>query len=36
LAVGVVADVQGKGGLAFGNIARTNVLNLLFILGLSA
>lgn len=36
LAVGVVAGLQGKGGLAVGNIAGTNVLNLLFILGLSA
>lgn len=36
LAVGIVAGGQGKGGLAVGNIAGTNVLNLLFILGLSA
>ena len=36
LAVGLVAGAQGKGGLAVGNIAGTNVLNLLFILGLSA
>lgn len=36
LAVGIVAGTQGKGGLAVGNIAGTNVLNLLFILGLSA
>lgn len=36
LAVGIVAGLQGKGGLAVGNIAGTNVLNLLFIMGLSA
>lgn len=36
LAIGIVAGVQGKGGLAVGNIAGTNVLNMLFILGLSA
>jgi cation:H+ antiporter len=36
LAVGIVAGLEGKGGLAVGNIAGTNVLNLLFILGLSA
>jgi cation:H+ antiporter len=36
LAVGIVAGAQGKGGLAVGNIAGTNLLNLLFILGLSA
>lgn len=36
LAVGIVAGIQGKGGLAVGNIAGTNVLNMLFILGLSA
>lgn len=36
LAVGIAAARQGNGGMAVGNIAGTNVLNLLFILGLSA
>lgn len=36
LAVGVAAAYQGTGDLAVGNIAGTNVLNLLFIMGLSA
>ena len=36
LAVGVVAAGQGSGALAVGNIAGTNVVNLLLILGLSA
>lgn len=36
LAVGIIAGLEGKGALAVGNIAGTNVLNLLFILGLSA
>lgn len=36
LAVGTIAGLQGNGGLAVGNIAGTNVLNLLFIMGLSA
>src|SRR6185437_1089894 len=36
LAVGVVAAVEGSGSLAVGNIAGTNVVNLLFVLGLSA
>lgn len=36
LAVGIAAAFQGKGDLAVGNIAGTNVLNLLFIMGLSA
>lgn len=36
LAVGIVAGMQGQGELAVGNIAGTNVLNLLFIMGLSA
>jgi cation:H+ antiporter len=36
LAIGIFAGLQGKGGLAVGNIAGTNVLNMLFILGLSA
>ena len=36
LAVGIVAASTDNGGLAVGNIAGTNVLNLLFILGLSA
>lgn len=36
LAVGVVAAQEGSGALAVGNIAGTNVVNLLLILGLSA
>ena len=36
LAVGVVAASEGSGALAVGNIAGTNVVNLLFVLGLSA
>jgi len=36
LAVGVIAAWQGSGGLAVGNIAGTNMVNILFILGLSA
>ncbi|GAA2567942.1 calcium/sodium antiporter [Mycolicibacterium diernhoferi] len=36
LAVGVVAVQEGSGALAVGNIAGTNVVNLLLILGLSA
>jgi cation:H+ antiporter len=36
LAVGIVAGAAGEGALAVGNIAGTNVLNMLFILGLSA
>lgn len=36
LAVGVEAAMQGNGSLAVGNIAGTNVVNLLLILGLSA
>jgi len=36
LAVGVVAASEGAGALAVGNIAGTNVVNLLLILGLSA
>lgn len=36
LAVGITAALQGNGGMAVGNIAGTNVLNILFILGLSA
>ena len=36
LAVGVVAAREGSGALAVGNIAGTNVVNLLLILGLSA
>lgn len=36
LAVGVVAAGQGSGALAVGNIAGTNVVNLLLILGFSA
>lgn len=36
LAVGVTAAAEGKGALAIGNIAGTNILNILFILGLSA
>lgn len=36
LAVGITAVAEGKGPLAIGNIAGTNILNILFILGLSA
>lgn len=36
LAVGITAVADGKGELAVGNIAGTNILNILFILGLSA
>lgn len=36
LAVGVVAAGEGSGALAVGNIAGTNIVNLLLILGLSA
>lgn len=36
LAVGITAAVEGRGALAVGNIAGTNILNILFILGLSA
>ena len=36
LAVGITAVLEGKGSLAVGNIAGTNILNILFILGLSA
>lgn len=36
LAVGITATLEGKGDLAVGNIAGTNILNILFILGLSA
>ena len=36
LAVGVVAATDGNGALAVGNIAGTNVVNLLLVLGLSA
>ncbi len=36
LAVGITAASQGSGSLAVGNIAGTNVFNILFILGLSA
>jgi len=36
LAVGITASRNGQGGLAIGNIAGTNVMNLLFILCLSA
>lgn len=36
LAVGVTANLQGSSSLAIGNIAGTNVFNLLFILGLTA
>jgi len=35
-AVGLTAVLEGKGALAVGNIAGTNMLNILFILGLSA
>lgn len=36
LAVGITANLQGSASLAIGNIAGTNVFNLLFILGLTA
>lgn len=36
LAVGIMAAAEGQAGLAVGNIAGTNILNILFILGLSA
>lgn len=36
LAVGIMAVVEDKGSLAVGNIAGTNIFNILFILGLSA
>lgn len=36
LAVGITATAEDKGSLAVGNIAGTNILNILFILGLSA
>lgn len=36
LAVGLTAAREGKGALAVGNIAGANILNILFILGLSA
>lgn len=36
LAVGVAAATEGRGALAVGNIAGTNIFNILFILGLSA
>lgn len=36
LAIGIMAVLDGKGPLAVGNIAGTNILNILFILGLSA
>ena len=36
LAVGLTAATEGNGGLAVGNIAGTNIVNILFILGLSA
>jgi cation:H+ antiporter len=36
LAVGITAATEGRGALAVGNIAGTNIFNILFILGLSA
>lgn len=36
LAVGLTAAAEGRGSLAVGNIAGTNMFNILFILGLSA
>lgn len=36
LAIGVTAAREGSGELAVGNIAGTNIVNILFILGLSA
>lgn len=34
--MGLTAAAEGNGGLAVGNIAGTNIVNILFILGLSA
>ena len=36
LAVGITAGLEGSGSMAVGNIAGTNMVNILFILGLSA
>lgn len=36
LAVGITAVAEGRGGMAVGNIAGTNIFNILFILGLTA
>lgn len=36
LAVGITAATEGRGPMAVGNIAGTNIFNILFILGLSA
>lgn len=36
LAVGITAATEGKASMAIGNIAGTNIMNILFILGLSA
>lgn len=36
LAVGITAAAEGRGSLAVGNIAGTNIFNILFILGMSA
>lgn len=36
LAVGIEAAMKGNGSLAIGNIAGTNIVNILLILGLSA
>ena len=36
LAVGITASLEGSGSIAVGNIAGTNMVNILFILGLSA
>lgn len=36
LAVGITASLQGTASLAIGNIAGTNIFNILFILGFSA
>jgi len=36
LAVGIAASLEGSGSIAVANIAGTNMVNLLFILGLSA
>lgn len=36
LAIGITASIEGKGPLAVGNIAGTNIFNILFILGMSA
>lgn len=34
LAVGIAAAIEGRGAMAVGNIAGTNIFNILFVLGL--